>query len=197
MPGLSVAVLRAVWERSSSFRSDGNAATLACWSRGLYNYTNAPEISARLDDDPTKVWSPAELLAIAFAHPPNFPPGTAYEYCNTNYALLGLMAEKIDGSHWPQGDHAPRQHLEHPPRSLLARLLVRRLLLCSGGQAVPARPPGRGQGRNPQARRLHEPEPFLCLGGRGAISTANNLATWIQAPGRRQGAQRGLSAPVA
>ncbi len=80
-----------------AFRSDGNAATLACWSRGLYNYTNAPEISASLDDDPTKVWSPAELLAIAFAHPPNFPPGTAYEYCNTNYALLGLMAEKIDG----------------------------------------------------------------------------------------------------
>ena len=33
-----------------------------------YNYTTAPEISASLDDDPTKVWSPAELLAIAFAH---------------------------------------------------------------------------------------------------------------------------------
>jgi hypothetical protein len=44
-----------------------------------------------------RFWSPAELLAIAFAHPRNFPPGTAYEYCNTNYALLGLMAEEIDG----------------------------------------------------------------------------------------------------
>ena len=64
---------------------------------GLYNYTNAPEVSASLDNDPTKVWSPAEVLAIAFAHPPNFPPGTAFEYCNTNYALLGLIAEKIDG----------------------------------------------------------------------------------------------------
>jgi D-alanyl-D-alanine carboxypeptidase len=63
---------------------------------GLYNYTNAPEFSASLDRDHTKVWSPAELLAIAFAHPPNFPPGTAYEYNNTNYALLGLIAEKVD-----------------------------------------------------------------------------------------------------
>src|SRR5207253_1515985 len=49
---------------------------------GLYNYTNAPEVSASLDQDPTKVWCPAEVLAIAFAHPPNFPPGTAFEYCN-------------------------------------------------------------------------------------------------------------------
>ena len=64
---------------------------------GLYNYTNAPKISATIDHDPTKVWTPAELLAIAFAHPPNFPPGTAYEYNNTNYALLGLIAEKVDG----------------------------------------------------------------------------------------------------
>jgi D-alanyl-D-alanine carboxypeptidase len=34
---------------------------------GLYNYTNAPEVSASLDSDPTRVWSPGELLAIAFA----------------------------------------------------------------------------------------------------------------------------------
>src|SRR5881394_3567107 len=64
---------------------------------GLYNYTYAPEVSASLDQDPTKVWSPTEVLAIAFAHPPNFPPGTAFEYCNTNYALLGLTAERVDG----------------------------------------------------------------------------------------------------
>jgi D-alanyl-D-alanine carboxypeptidase len=64
---------------------------------GLYNYTNDPIISATIDTDPTKVWAPAELLAIAFAHPPNFSPGAKYEYVNTNYALLGLVAEKVDG----------------------------------------------------------------------------------------------------
>jgi len=36
------------------------------------------------------------LLTIAFACPPNAPPGTAYEYNNTNYALLGLIIEKVD-----------------------------------------------------------------------------------------------------
>src|SRR6476661_255849 len=55
---------------------------------GLYNYTNDPIISATIDTDPAKVWTPAELLAIAFAHPPNFPPSAKYEYNNTNYALL-------------------------------------------------------------------------------------------------------------
>jgi D-alanyl-D-alanine carboxypeptidase len=64
---------------------------------GLYNYTNDPIISETIDSDPAKVWTPAELLAIAFAHPPNFLPGKEYEYNNTNYALLGLVAEKLDG----------------------------------------------------------------------------------------------------
>src|SRR5262249_29680537 len=64
---------------------------------GLSNYTNAPEFSATLDRDPTKVWTPDELLAMAFKRPPNFPPGTAYEYNNTNSALLGLVVEQVDG----------------------------------------------------------------------------------------------------
>jgi D-alanyl-D-alanine carboxypeptidase len=62
----------------------------------LYNYTNAPEVSGSIDNDLSKVWSREELLAIAFARPPNAPPGTAYEYNNTNYALLGLTIEKVE-----------------------------------------------------------------------------------------------------
>src|SRR5436190_18112247 len=64
---------------------------------GLYSYDDDPEFWAILDRDPTKVWSPAEALAIAFKHPPYFPTGTAFHYSNANYALLGVIAEKIDG----------------------------------------------------------------------------------------------------
>jgi D-alanyl-D-alanine carboxypeptidase len=64
---------------------------------GLYSYDDNPEFSAALERDPTKVWSPAEVLAIAFKHPPYFPPGTDFHYSNTNYVLLGLIAEKIEG----------------------------------------------------------------------------------------------------
>src|SRR5207237_20052 len=41
---------------------------------GLYNYTDAPELAAIVDRDPTKVWTTEEVLAIAFARSPNFPP---------------------------------------------------------------------------------------------------------------------------
>jgi D-alanyl-D-alanine carboxypeptidase len=64
---------------------------------GLYNYTADPELSRALDADPGKVWTPQEVLAIAFRHAPQFPPDTSYEYNNTNYALLGLIAEKVGG----------------------------------------------------------------------------------------------------
>jgi D-alanyl-D-alanine carboxypeptidase len=69
-------------------------AELLTMRSGLYNYTNAPAFSAQLDANLAGAWTPQEVLAIAFAHPPNDPPNTAYEYNNTNYALLGLIAEK-------------------------------------------------------------------------------------------------------
>jgi CubicO group peptidase (beta-lactamase class C family) len=65
---------------------------------GLYDYTSAPELADSLDHDPTRVWTPEEVLAIAFKPPPNFAPGEDFEYCNTNYALLGLIAEKVSGA---------------------------------------------------------------------------------------------------
>jgi D-alanyl-D-alanine carboxypeptidase len=64
---------------------------------GLYGYTNAPELAAALDADPAKVWTPQEILALGHAHPPLFAPGAEYDYSNTNYALLGLVAEKVGG----------------------------------------------------------------------------------------------------
>jgi D-alanyl-D-alanine carboxypeptidase len=76
---------------------DITVADLLKMRSGLYNYTNAPEFSATLDSDPAKAWTPQDVLAIAFAHPPSDPPNTTYEYNNTNYALLGLIAEKADG----------------------------------------------------------------------------------------------------
>jgi D-alanyl-D-alanine carboxypeptidase len=64
---------------------------------GLSNYTSEPELAQSLDRDSTRVWTAEELLALAFKHPPAFAPGTEYDYCNTNYLLLGLIAEKLEG----------------------------------------------------------------------------------------------------
>jgi D-alanyl-D-alanine carboxypeptidase len=79
---------------------DGERITIADllgMRSGLFNFTDAPELAAGLDDDPDKVWTAAEVLGMAFGRPPDFAPGAGYAYNNTNYYLLGLVAEKIDG----------------------------------------------------------------------------------------------------
>ena len=64
---------------------------------GLYGYTADPALAAAMDAHPGKAWTPQEVLDIAFRHPPQFAPDASYEYSNTNYALLGLVAEKVGG----------------------------------------------------------------------------------------------------
>ncbi|WP_328601559.1 serine hydrolase domain-containing protein [Nocardia terrae] len=70
-------------------------AELADMRSGLYSYTFDRQFNATLDTDPQKVWTPEELLAIAFSHPVNFAPGERFEYCNTNTVLLGLVIENV------------------------------------------------------------------------------------------------------
>jgi D-alanyl-D-alanine carboxypeptidase len=65
---------------------------------GLPEVTSTPEIRDSLDHDPSRVWTPAELLAVAFEDPPMFAPGAVFFYCNTNYILLGLIIEKVEGA---------------------------------------------------------------------------------------------------
>lgn len=61
---------------------------------GLYNYTDDPSLFA----DPEKVWTPAELVAFATAHPPSFDPGQGWEYSNTGYVIAGMIIEDVTGS---------------------------------------------------------------------------------------------------
>jgi D-alanyl-D-alanine carboxypeptidase len=42
-------------------------------------------------------WTPRELLQIGLRHPLLFPPGSAFDYCNTNFVLLGTVVEKVSG----------------------------------------------------------------------------------------------------
>jgi len=45
---------------------------------------------------------PEESVALAGTAPLLFVPGSAFEYANSNYLLLGLIAEEITGSTWEQ-----------------------------------------------------------------------------------------------
>ncbi|MGB8770822.1 MAG: serine hydrolase domain-containing protein [Candidatus Korobacteraceae bacterium] len=175
--------------------ADITIAELLEMRSGLCNYTNAPEISATIDRNPTKVWTPAELLAIAFAHPPNFPPGTAYEYCNTNYALLGMIAEKVDRKPLAQAMHdrlfAPL-HLQHtelpaPAVNTIPKPYSHGYLYGSSSVALVGEPPYTPEQKAAARAGTLRPKDYtdvnhsVAMAAGGAISTANDLATWIKA----------------
>jgi D-alanyl-D-alanine carboxypeptidase len=162
---------------------------------GLYNYTNAPEIAASIDRDPTKVWTPQELLAIAFAHPPNFPPGTAFEYSNTNYALLGVIIERVDGK---QLARAMQDRLFGPLRMQNTALPASNVntlpapyshgyLYGSSSVALVGTPPYSPDVKAAARAGTLKPNDYtnvnhsFAAAAGGVVSTAEDLATWIQA----------------
>ncbi|MFJ6621786.1 serine hydrolase domain-containing protein [Kitasatospora sp. NPDC091335] len=64
---------------------------------GLFNYTLDSGFQQAFFSDPSRPFTPDQLLGYAFKHPANFSPGSSYEYSNTNLILLGLVVEKVGG----------------------------------------------------------------------------------------------------
>jgi D-alanyl-D-alanine carboxypeptidase len=46
-------------------------------------------------------WDPGKIINITSKYKPYFPPGTDFHYSNTNYIILGIIAEKITGKKIP------------------------------------------------------------------------------------------------
>src|SRR5512132_2189143 len=64
---------------------------------GLYDIADDPTLLAEFAANPTRQWTPREVLRFALSHPPLFPPGSSYAYSNTGYVLLGLVIEAVTG----------------------------------------------------------------------------------------------------
>lgn len=47
--------------------------------------------------NPLRVWTAEDLVALAAAAPPRFPPGDGWAYSNTDYVLAALMIERATG----------------------------------------------------------------------------------------------------
>ena len=71
---------------------------------GLNDYFFHPRIDAALLAEPGRRWSAAD--ALGYVGKPYFPPGTAYHYSNTNYLILGMLAEAVGGAPIAEQLHA-------------------------------------------------------------------------------------------
>jgi D-alanyl-D-alanine carboxypeptidase len=65
---------------------------------GLFSYSFDTTVNNTLDQQPQKIWTPQELIDIAFSHPVNSGPGEEFNYSNTNIILLGMVIEKLTGT---------------------------------------------------------------------------------------------------
>ncbi len=64
---------------------------------GIADYTGQVTFDSALVSTPSRVWTPRELVSFVDDRPPLFVPGERWSYSNTNFILLGLIAERITG----------------------------------------------------------------------------------------------------
>jgi D-alanyl-D-alanine carboxypeptidase len=76
---------------------------------GLIDAYNAPQYD-NLQLTPETKLTPRELITTAVSNPALFPPGTKYNYSNTNYLMLGLIIEAV--THGKLNDEIARRILQ-------------------------------------------------------------------------------------
>ncbi|MFD0382852.1 serine hydrolase domain-containing protein [Streptomyces stramineus] len=119
--------------------NDGSKITvrqLLNHTSGIYSYTADPAVHLggmaflkhRYD-----TWKPEQLVRIAMAHRPYFPPGSDWTYSNTNYTLAAMVVERVTGRPY---ESEARQRIIKP-------LGLRSTFLPGADSKVPG-PAGRG-----------------------------------------------------
>jgi D-alanyl-D-alanine carboxypeptidase len=63
---------------------------------GLFDYFDHPDYERLVFGRPRHRWTVKEILALV--RPTRAPPGSAYDYSNTNFILLGQVAKRATGS---------------------------------------------------------------------------------------------------
>ena len=66
-------------------------------SSGINTYTQDPAFLERYFGAPQATWKPIELIQDGVSLAPKFPAGQGFFYSNTNFLMLGQIAEKLTG----------------------------------------------------------------------------------------------------
>ncbi len=80
--------------------ADGDRITvrqLLSMSSGVWNYTTDQTLLDTFASDPMAPWTVDRTIDLIRSHPADFEPGTKVAYCDSNYVLLGRIAEVVTG----------------------------------------------------------------------------------------------------
>ncbi len=139
--------------------------------RQLLSHTSGLKDYAGTNDSLERVGTtPERLLAYIAGLRPlyRFEPGSAYEYSNSNYVLLGAIIERVSGMAYGQ----------YVQDSVIARAHVQRTAVDPTTELVPGRVTGYVRGPSGFVRAPIVDMSFIYAAG-GIRSTALDLATWF------------------
>ncbi|MFE3496175.1 serine hydrolase domain-containing protein [Streptomyces sp. NPDC059175] len=153
---------------------------LAEMRSGLFNYTDDEKWEQSLRDDPQRSYTPQELLDYSFAHRLNFPPGSKWQYSNTNTVLLGLVIEKVSGQ--PLGAYL-EEHVYAPLKLQQTSLPTNAALpepYAHGytDDTQPGAPTATATGDTVDATHW---DPSWAWAAGAMVSTLDDLHTWVPA----------------
>ena len=139
---------------------------------GLFDYAQAknPDFLEGLFLNPLRKWKREELIAIANANAPYFPPGTGFHYSNTNYVLLAMIIERITGRTYSQ--------------EVTARILVPLGLENTSVPDGPDMPAGSTEGYAYVTDRwvnVTRFDPSWAFGTGGIVSNSGDMLIWLDA----------------
>jgi D-alanyl-D-alanine carboxypeptidase len=64
---------------------------------GIYDFTTNAAFGRRFGANPLLRWKPADVVRIIRANKPTFKPNAKTQYADSNYALLGIILQKVTG----------------------------------------------------------------------------------------------------
>jgi D-alanyl-D-alanine carboxypeptidase len=139
---------------------------------GIYSEP-AGQLAQQMAADPGQVWTPQQVVRFAVAHGPQGPPGTPY-YSNTNYIILGMIAQAVTGE---------------PIQELITSRILRPLHLSHTSFPAAAAPPAliaqgyfADQGTASITTVAESAANLSVSGAAGAmLSTVADLQTWARA----------------
>ncbi|MCT4352659.1 beta-lactamase family protein [Streptomyces sp. Je 1-79] len=148
---------------------------------GVYSVTSDPGFQQKVFgpeflQNRYATWTPEQLVAIAMTHEPDFAPGTAWNYSNTNYVLAGMVIEKVTGR--PYGKEVERR---------IIKPLKLRATSVPGTTVTMPKPSSRAYSKlsvDPDATTVHdvtELNPSLAHAAGEMISDSNDLQTFYRA----------------